>query len=94
LKWKIILGELTKLKGHIISASINKETVTTAETLPDFSPLTADVQMQVILNNRWEECLRCIAGKAPLAATVMMGGLLETLLLSRINKESDQSKDF
>ena len=90
---KDILGELIKLKGEVIRASTNTPIVT-AETPPDFLSLTADVQMQTILKDRWKECLRCIAGKAPLAATVMMGGLLETLLLSRINKESDQSKIF
>lgn len=90
---KNILGELTKLKGDVISASTNKS-VTTAETPPDFSSLTADGQMQAILKDRWEECRRCIAGKAPLAATVMMGGFLETLLLARVNKEPDQSRIY
>jgi hypothetical protein len=61
---------------------------------PDFSPLIGDIQMQEILRARWEECIRCIAANAPLAATVMMGGLLETLLLGRINRETDLAPIF
>jgi hypothetical protein len=41
--------------------------------------------MQQILKRRWEEVQVCVIGKANLAATVMMGGLLESLLLARIN---------
>ena len=35
--------------------------------------------MRGILGRRWEECRKCIAADAPLAAVVMMGGLLEAL---------------
>ncbi len=41
--------------------------------------------MKAILESRWAECTACIAANAPLAATVMMGGLLEGLLLARVN---------
>jgi hypothetical protein len=41
--------------------------------------------MQEILARRWSEVHACIGANANLAATVMMGGLLETLLLARIN---------
>ena len=91
---KKIAEELTNIKGAVISSSTHRTAEHTAEEPPDFSPLTTDSRMQQILKDRWEECLRCIAGKAPLAATVMMGGLLETLLLSRINKEPDQPKIY
>jgi hypothetical protein len=47
--------------------------------------------MRGILGERWKECVRCVEANAPLAATVMMGGLLETLLLGRINRESNQA---
>ncbi len=41
--------------------------------------------MRKILASRWNECIICVENNAPLAAIVMMGGLLETLLLSKIN---------
>jgi len=63
----------------------------TTESTPDFSPLASDLAMQAILARRWEECGRCLAASAPLAATVMMGGLLEALFVSRANKLSDKA---
>jgi hypothetical protein len=66
----------------------------TSDLAPDFSPLTVDPQMQEILKERWRECIDCIQTGAPMAATVMMGGLLETLLLGRINRESDKGPVF
>lgn len=35
--------------------------------------------------------LACITAKAPLAATVMMGGLLEGLLLARVNSQANKA---
>ena len=52
---------------------------------PDFSPLASDQVMKAILERRWIECCRCIQAGVPLAATVMMGGLLETLFVARAN---------
>jgi len=61
---------------------------------PNFAPLAADPKMQSILNRRWAEVQQCIGCKAPLAATVMMGGLLESLLLARINSSPNKSAVF
>jgi hypothetical protein len=61
---------------------------------PNFGPLISDAAMQMILKERWHECTRCIAADVPLAATVMMGGLLEALLLARINRESNKKPIF
>lgn len=66
----------------------------TADIAPDFKPLASDPEMQAILARRWEECGRCLAANAPLAATVMMGGLLEALFVSRANKLTDKRKLF
>jgi hypothetical protein len=66
----------------------------TTDQAPDFSPLISDPQMQEILKERWRECVQCIEAEAPLSATVMMGGLLETLLLGRINREKDKAPVF
>jgi hypothetical protein len=92
------VGRLKELRAALIdlrSASLT-ETATPPPTdqSPDFSPLISDTQMQEILAARWAECIRCIAANAPLAATVMMGGLLETLLLGRINRETDLAPIF
>lgn len=66
----------------------------TSDQPPDFAPLTNDVDMQTILTERWQECLKCLSAKAPLSATVMMGGLLEALLLGRVNREANQAPIF
>src|SRR5579859_2708670 len=54
---------------------------TTTDAVPDFTPLAGDTLMREILTQRWEECIKCLQASAYLAATVMMGGLLEALLV-------------
>jgi hypothetical protein len=66
----------------------------TNDAPPNFAPLAADANMQAILQRRWDEVQRCLASKSNLAATVMMGGLLESLLLARINSSPDKSAVF
>jgi hypothetical protein len=66
----------------------------TPDTPPSFASIAADTEMQRLLANRWTECVSCVEHSLPLAATVMMGGLLEALLVARINKLSDQSPVF
>jgi hypothetical protein len=66
----------------------------TSDESPTFAELIADPKMQAILKARWDECVRCVVGGAPLAATVMMGGILEGLLLAKINQLSDKSAVF
>lgn len=61
---------------------------------PDFSPLVPDAKMQKILENRWDEIIKCLKCNIPLAATIMMGGLLEALFLARTNKLVDKSPVF
>jgi hypothetical protein len=61
---------------------------------PDFSPLISDLKMQEILERRWKECTVCIKSGAPLSATVMMGGLVEGLLLARVNTEPNKAPIF
>jgi hypothetical protein len=50
--------------------------------------------MQEVLGSRWQECTKCLHAEAPLSATVMMGGLLEALLLGRINRETNKGPIF
>jgi hypothetical protein len=75
-------------------ALVAAPTMRTGDTAPAFGALAADPQMQAILTRRWEECTRCLQASAPLAATVMMGGLLEALFVSRANKLSDKGALF
>ncbi len=66
----------------------------TPDTVPKFDPLISDPKMQTILTKRWKECSVCVNSGAPLAATVMMGGLLEGLLLAKINQLSNKTAVF
>lgn len=100
-KYISVLRQVGKLLGQLQADRIveltshptNSLTATT-DSAPDFSSLVSDAKMQVILVNRWEECARCVVMGAPLAATVMMGGLLEGLLLAKINQLTDKSTVF
>jgi hypothetical protein len=89
-------GSLLELRSfiathlHVPAAS----SAPTLDTAPNFAPLAFDPRMQAILQRRWDEVQRCIAVKANLAATVMMGGLLESLLLARINVSPNKSLVF
>jgi hypothetical protein len=68
--------------------------VASSDAPPSFAPLAADPTMQTILTRRWGEVQQCIGSQAHLAATVMMGGLLESLLLARINSSPNQTAVF
>ncbi|MDH4203853.1 MAG: hypothetical protein OEV87_13310 [Phycisphaerae bacterium] len=61
---------------------------------PSFASLTADTSMQMILIRRWSEVQNCISADANLAATVMMGGLLESLILARLIKVQNKDKIY
>jgi len=84
--------ELGKLQaGRALELSrVGGTSGTAAEPPPAFDPLVADAGMRGILLRRWQECLTTLRAGAPLSATVMMGGLLETPLLARINKMPDK----
>lgn len=91
--FKQIKSDLLKLRNENIT-SIVAPLTKTVDTVPSFASVVSDVDMQKILASRWDECIKCVEGDAPLAAIVMMGGLLETLLLSKVNKLSNQSPVF
>jgi len=66
----------------------------TSDAPPSFARLVGDPAMQAVLDRRWTECGICLSAGAPLAASVMMGGLLEGLLLAKVNSLSDKTKVF
>lgn len=86
---------LVVLRSQLLTqgAGIASKT-STSDLAPDFAPLVADKNVHEILRRRWNECAVCISAGAPMAATVMIGGLLEALLLARVNRETNQSPIF
>lgn len=88
---KAVKKRLGILQGqHVIAlaapAAIVPPAAKTPDSAPQFTPLISDPKMQAILAQRWRECVICVNSGAPLAATVMMGGILEGLLLAKINQ--------
>jgi hypothetical protein len=66
----------------------------TPDAPPNFSSVVSNDLMKKILEDRWVEIASCVFAKAPLAATVMMGGLLEGILYARIEKLPDKKAVF
>jgi len=89
---KALRKTLIALRSESVSSF--QQHASTTDQPPAFAPLISDQRMQDILHSRWAECVSCLSAKAPLAATVMMGGLLEALLLARVNREADQASVF
>ena len=95
------LSLLKGLKKGILSIRPNLLTCNTGNinfgsrsSPPDFSTLVKDVRMVEILLNRWNETCKCITAGAPLAAMVMMGSLLESLFVAKVNSLQDKSSCF
>jgi hypothetical protein len=84
--------DLVRLRSDCLSSKPGG--VKTVDQPPDFSPLISNSVMREILIARWLECTLCLEAKAALAATVMMGGLLEAVLLARVNVEPDKAPIF
>jgi hypothetical protein len=63
----------------------------TPDAPPDFSLIVQDAEMKTILEDRWVECTLCVADKTPLAATVMIGGLLEGVVYARISRQTNKT---
>src|ERR1700693_2208077 len=78
--------DLVHLRSNCLATPASR--AATVDQPPNFAPLVSDPAMQDILVARWQECVKCLKAKVPLASTVMMGGLLEAILLARINRES------
>lgn len=95
-RYKNLLGDLrsrlVSLRSDLLQAPARSDNPTSVP--PDFGPLVSDPTMQGILARRWRETFVCINAGAHLAATVMMGALLEALLLARANSLADKSALF
>jgi hypothetical protein len=84
---------LVALRGEILTVD-RRAPSPTSDSPPDFSPLVGDDEMKSILGDRWGECQRCLGARAFLAATVMMGGLLEALFVAKANQIVDKTPLF
>ena len=100
-KYLSTIKEIKKSFGRLQSEHVLALAVTpasgpapTPDQVPKFDPLISDSNMQTILTKRWRECSVCVKSGAPLAATVMMGGLLEGLLLAKINQLANKTSVF
>ena len=84
-----IKSQLVKLRssGVLVAPSVDLPS-------PQFQLLIADPKMLGILERRWKETLSCQRVGADLAATVMLGGLLEALFLARINRLTNLAPVF
>jgi hypothetical protein len=91
---KALKKELSALRKQAVDGGGSGAVVKSSDVAPDFSPLISDPKMQAILSERWDECVACLNVNAPLASVVMMGGLLETLMLARFNRETDKTPIF
>lgn len=83
---------LTSLRRSALLPS--RSSPSEGEPPPDFAALASDPGMKSILERRWDESQRCLRAGAPLAATVMMGGLLEALFVARANIMTNKSALF
>lgn len=88
---KLLAKQLSDLRGTAVTYVPGSPG---SQLPPDFTPLAADQAMRDILARRWNECRACIEAKAHLAATVMMGGLLEALFVAKANTLADKSPLF
>jgi hypothetical protein len=83
---------LASLRGAALVTP--RSTPSALELPPDFGSLASDPAMKSILERRWRECQKCLRASAPLAATVMMGGLLEALFVARVNLMANKAPLF
>jgi hypothetical protein len=91
---KMLQTSLVALRSDFVANPQPYATNNASGSPPDWSALIPDSAMQAILNRRWHETTNCMRASAPLAATVMMGALLEALLLARVNRLQDKSPVF
>ncbi len=93
--YKVCLKEakaaLTALRSDALTVA---PSTSSYDPPPSFANIAADPEMQNILNRRWDECQKCVAAGADLAATIMMGGLLEALFVAKANRLTDKKPLF
>lgn len=91
---KNIKQTLSSIRVENVTKFSSAKEVHSDDLPPKFSSFISDPEMVSILERRWAECIVCVKNNAPLSAIVMMGGLLETLLLTKFLQASDKNKIF
>jgi hypothetical protein len=91
---KELKSNLVKLRSHVVTSGVKLDAQMAGDNNIDFSTLISDKRMLEIVNRRWRETNACISADAHLAATVMIGALLEALLLARFNRVDDKRVIF
>jgi len=91
---KEIKTSLANLRIEKITQLSTSSQQNSSDNPPDFSRLVIDKEMVAILERRWKECVACVTMQVSLSAIVMMGGLIETLLLTRFLQFSDKKIIF
>ena len=87
-----IKNSLIKFRSAVVkNPEYSKITNTNSISMPNFSILISDLDMIQIMKKRWIEIENCLMNEAPLASTVMMGGLLESVLMTKINTLDDKT---
>ncbi len=84
---RVIKSNLIRVRSEILSGSYRKAV---SKNILNLERLVPNGEMRQIIYQRIGETEKCLL-IAPLAATVMMGALLEALFLARINKLDDKS---
>lgn len=85
---------LISFRSELIKITVSDEVIVGVSEMPDFSTLISSAEMIAILERRWKEIEKCIKCEAPLSATVMMGGLLESILITVVNTIKDKTSLF
>jgi hypothetical protein len=91
-----VRDQLRQVRDSVIELQttlIASPPATSVDVAPSFAAVPNPLMKQV-LKKRWDECVACLKVGAPLAATVMMGGLLESLFLARVNRETNLAPIF
>jgi hypothetical protein len=86
--------ELISIRSQVVAAESVTSSSTQSTPVPPFASVISNPAMQQILTRRWQEAERCLIAEAGLAAMVMMGGLLEALLMARIERLTDKKPVF
>lgn len=92
-----LLTKLKEFENLIVDLSSNKNVLSPSvnySVSPDFNGISQDPKIQEVLKRRWKECDVCVHNGAIVASLVMIGGLIEALLMAKVNQTSDKSKVF
>jgi hypothetical protein len=91
-KFKLLIKNIKKLSSSKELLLNNSDGE--SKLLPDFSKIIRDKNIEKLIIRRWNECDICVRNDAKIASIVMIGGLLETLLLSKFLEHTEKQEIF